>query len=460
VPDTYGPEREYVVDLVLGEWLGLDYRLVARDRRDVEIRSMDGDRHGALIVADVLLATPMDRWLTSDPLPRLPLPFLRKDEGRGRPRPLPILFGSAGQDGSGIEVIDDTTVLTVDVFGTALFGVTRYEELVDSTRDAHGRFPATASLAWQGGFLDRPIVDEYVELLSTTMHSLWPDLPTRSSTFQLRLTHDVDQPWSALGQPWGRIGKSLAADVFARRDLGLAARRLLAVADSRRGQVDADPLNRFDLFMDVAERFDQRATFFFLAAARPGDVDFRYRLSDPAFAPLLRRIADRGHEIGLHGSYASHGSARHIQEELATLVEACQAAGVRQPITSARQHFLRFEAPGTWRLLEATGITVDWSLGYADRAGFRAGTGRSFPVFDLRSRRRLGIREQPLLVMDTTLVEYEHLSIPQMERRIQLLVDACRNHGGDAVLLYHNNTLPGRAFERHYERLIGTLVRT
>ena len=36
-PPAYEPERRYVLDVVLGDWLGLDWRLEVSDRSDVRI---------------------------------------------------------------------------------------------------------------------------------------------------------------------------------------------------------------------------------------------------------------------------------------------------------------------------------------------------------------------------------------------------------------------------------------
>ena len=52
--------------------------------------------------------------------------------------------------------------------------LSRYEEAVLLDRDDHDRFPATASIAYKTGFLDRPIIDEYVEILWVAMKRVWP----------------------------------------------------------------------------------------------------------------------------------------------------------------------------------------------------------------------------------------------------------------------------------------------
>ena len=58
VPPAYAPERRYVLDLILGEWLGFECDLVPGPPGDLVIR-LDGDPEGRLLsLPDALFATP------------------------------------------------------------------------------------------------------------------------------------------------------------------------------------------------------------------------------------------------------------------------------------------------------------------------------------------------------------------------------------------------------------------
>ena len=461
-PDRRIAERRYVLDVVMSEWLGFDYDLSLHDRSQVSIRLADPDDTDVLWIPDLLLSSTDEDWLTERTMPVLPLRALAPDRSESAPagpsRPIPVLFEETDPDARAWREAPNGLALTVDVFGTIFFLLSRYEEVVRTDRDDHDRFPAAASVAASAGFLDRPIADEYVDLLWAAMRRLWPHLQRRASAFRLRLTHDVDRPWAVLGQPASGIARSLAADLLVRRDPGLAMRRIRSAVDAPSGGVLNDPLNRFGSFMDVSERHGLRSTFYFQAGGSPGDFDFRYRPSDPPIQHLIRQIHERGHDIGLHASYVSHLSADRTAAELAALVGACRAAGFEQPAWGVRQHFLRFENPQTWQIHERAGLVHDSTVGFADQIGFRAGTCREFPAFDLLGRRTLRLRERPLLVMDTTLVGYMGLDLDEATSRVRAIVDECRMHGGDAVLLYHNNTLPGDAFDRHYRELVDSLL--
>jgi len=463
-PPTRGPERQYVLDVVLREWLGLEYELVIGEGPYVSIARRDDPTGSTLRMRDLLFSTPDEAWLSAASLPSAPVGLVRPTfdghRADGVARPLPILYGEPGLElGAGLWRRSPRSLeLAIDIFGSVFFLLTRYEEVVRTARDRHGRFGSDQSILGRDGFLDRPIADELVDLLWYGMSELWPGLQRPAPAFRLRLTHDVDHPWSVAGRPAWTVARSLAADLALRHDVRLAVRRsrsAMATVDEKVGQ---DPLERFDLFMDAAERHGIRSTFYFHAGSTPLDFDYRYRPTDAFVAPLLRRIHDRGHEIGLHTSYVSHGSLERTRHEFEALLEACASLGIEQRSWGVRQHYLRLEIPLTWRIHEAVGLEHDSTLGFHDRMGFRAGTGREYPVFDLTERRALSLRERPLLAMDTTMMQYMHLGLDLAMSRVRGLVQECRTHGGDAVLLYHNNTMPGTRFEEHYRDLVDALL--
>ena len=463
-PEARDPERRYVLDLVLGDWLGLRHVLEAGREPNLSIR-LAGDPSGrTLVMPDTLFALPAEAWLTERSLPRRPLPRVRMPGAgagsaeSGDVAPLPVLFGELALDGPAWRETASGLALTVDVTGSVFFLVSRMEEIIRTERDGHDRFPVAASVAHAEGFVDRPLVDEYVDLLFAALRTLWPGVERRSTEFRLRLTHDIDRPFSAFGQPAWRIARSLGADLARRREPRLALRRLRAVADARAGRVDRDPFATFDFLMATSERHGLHSLFYFMTGNDPADADYRYCLSDAHFAPILREVRARGHEIGLHASYGSHGSAERTRAEAAALVEACRAAGVDQPSWGVRQHYLRFANPATWQHQEAAGLAHDSTMGFAEQVGFRSGTCREHPVFDLLERRQLALRERPLVVMDGSLFDYMGLDLEEAARRTSAVVGACRRHRGDAVVLYHNDTLASARQQAQYRDLLEELA--
>ena len=134
--------------------------------------------------------------------------------------------------------------------------------------------------------------------------------------------------------------------------------------------------------------------------------DGDYSIGDPWIRGLMREIAVRGHEVGLHPSYNTYRDEAGLRLERDLLLRACEEEELGQQRYGGRQHFLRWANPITWRLWDEAGLAYDSTLGFPDAVGFRCGSCYEFPVFDLEKRRALKLTERPLVVMESALLHY------------------------------------------------------
>ena len=103
---------------------------------------------------------------------------------------------------------------------------------------------------------------------------------------------------------------------------------------------------------------------------------------------------------------------------------------MRQQTWGGRQHYLQWVNPATWRNWDGAGLDYDCTLGYGDAVGFRTGTCREYPVFDLLRRRPLGLRERPFQVMDVTLFGYLALPPDRALDAVLAIARECRRYRG------------------------------
>ncbi|MBV9919204.1 MAG: polysaccharide deacetylase family protein [Solirubrobacterales bacterium] len=448
-PDSYPAERAYVHEVVLSEFLGLRWRSEARPEGPVElVAPADGQRR--LRIADVLFSTRPEQWLTAASLPARPL--ARWDVGASPLAPtlvstqLPIVYGEeplyAEDPGRSIS-------LGVDLLGSIFFQLSRYEEVAHNERDQHERFPAAAMLARQEGFLDRPLVNEYVEVLRSALTRLWPGFSTRRRSFALRLSHDVDWPTHArLSVPGA--GKAMLGDLVRRRDPGLVPTRVATLRAQRRRRPSEDPYNTFDFIMDQSEVHGLRSAFYFMSGRSDPRYDSTYSLQSDWVSALLARVHERGHEIGLHPSYSTFRDPDRVHAEFGALLRACERLHISQTAWGGRQHFLRWENPTTWRAWARAGLDYDSSLGFSDAAGFRCGVCFEYPVFDLHERRELPLRERPLIVMEMAVIDGGPSRDSEALSAIALLRERCQRFGGEFTLLWHNSRLASPRERRLY----------
>ena len=459
-PPTYRAERRYIHDVLLTGFLGLEYQAREEMRSDVRV-SLQGDASGKeLILADVLFQTPENEWLMPASLPNQPLDLWRVledsvDAKLVSPR-VPIIYGARLPGGSYYEASRSKATLGVDILGSAFLMLTRYEEVVKLDRDARVRFPAEASLAYQEAFLDRPIVNEYLEVLWWALKRLWPGLRRKRRAFRVCLSHDVDRPRCTESLP--RTLKGVVDDVVRRKYPVVAKRRIQSFAQVRQGDLAADLCNTFGFIMDLSEEYGLRSSFNFLTDRSAGMIDGNYAINEPWIRKLLRSISERGHEVGIHPSYNTFRDPERVRREFHVLLKVAETEDIVQREWGGRQHYLRWEAPTTWQAWENSGLDYDATLSFADRIGFRCGVCYEYQVFNLRTRAVLRLRERPLVVMEDSALgkRYMGLAFEQARREIGRLKERCKLFDGDFALLWHNT----RLVDEHERELYRSILET
>ncbi len=464
-PPTYEPERAYIYDVVFGEFLGLSYHAQVGDDPDLTVISVRSDSTGKrLMIHEELLTTTPDKWLTEESLPHQPLDkWMLPDAFCDTPRvssEVPVIYGQRIAEDSYYGERDGDIRLGVDIFGSALFMLTRYEEVVKSDRDEHHRFPATASLAYQEGFLDRPIINEYLEILWTCMKRLWPGLDRKQRQYRVVLSHDVDQPFSVIASSPVYVARNVMGDLIRRKDAGLALQRIQAYASRGTTREQLDPNATFDFIMDTSEGHGLGSAFYFMAAKQRSRFDDGYPIGGGHIRRLLQSIATRGHEIGFHPSYDTFRDPMLARAELAGLCKVMDEENIAHSPMGGRQHYLRWEVPLTWRIWDELGLAYDSSVGFPYDPGFRAGICYEYPVFDLLARAKLRLVERPLHFMDISMLT-EGCTDSETHRLIECLGayrNICCRYNGDLCILWHNSNLRGARQKRLYEQVIATMV--
>jgi hypothetical protein len=313
--------------------------------------------------------------------------------------------------------------------------------VVKASRDQNDRFPAAASLAVERGFLYRPIVDEYIEILWSALLKLWPQLTRPSVAGAMVVTCDVDEPYERwISSPW-LLAQGLAGALLRRRSLGCASRRLKNALCSRRGRFQFDPNWNFAWYMSTLESHGHRGIFYFIPTSGRTQFDCTYSLTERRMQELLKSLSDRGHQIGMHGSYLTYRDGALMKRERTSLIDACGRAGANAAVSGNRQHYLRWDAGQTADHLEHAGFTYDSSGGYPDNPGFRYGTTRAFPMWSWMQQAPLKLRQRPLILMEGSVISYLKLGYSAEAFDLMRVLKKAALKYGDFTMLWHNSSL-------------------
>jgi len=318
--------------------------------------------------------------------------------------------------------------LPFDILSACFFLLTRYEEYLPFAPDRHGRFEAYQSLAWQQGFLEEPVIDQWLELFKSALQLKFPEIRFSAQRFKYISTFDIDNPWAylhkGLVRTTGGILKALL--VSPKNDLRLRFEVLTGMKP--------DPYDTFKFIERMEEKY-HFSSLFFLLCGNYGGYDTNYALNTASFQKLVGHLG-RHRSLGIHPSYRSYQNNDLLQ------VEYKRFSGLLGHKTHiSRQHFLLLTLPHTYRKLISLGILEDYSMGYASSVGFRAGTSSPFKFYDLKDESETELDIFPFAVMDVTLQQYLSLSPHQALEVITRILDKVKAVRGTFTSLWHNESL-------------------
>ena len=383
-------------------------------------------------------------------VPHFIVPFAGRNGESGHP-----LFASVGAD---------TVECSADLLASTLLTLTRYEEVMSSVRDAHGRFAASASVALREGFLERPIVDEYGLALEQVLAYLIPGWQPLERRTRVKLSIDLDDVGGFCYLNRGLRGARLRPSArLLWMTVPFNGRYAIQMITRNRsfsrgighlwGRFTGRVPSCLDLLRQLValskERHLDSAVY---CKAGPLDrFDSGYDPRRPRFQRVVGELREQGIELGVHPGYETFMAPQRLAAEVETLREALG----RQPL-GGRQHYLRW-CPETWVHWERCGLAYDSTLTFADHYGFRAGTCFPYRPWLLAENRESHLIEIPLAIMDGTLKGMD-LSEQESFEAVKDCLQRCKLVGGVFTFLCHNYTLLQPGYIEFYKRVLNLLV--
>lgn len=317
-----------------------------------------------------------------------------------------------------------------DVLAATFYMVSRYEEYLPHSEDIHGRFTADQSIAVQAGFVEQPVVDQWAVMLRRKLTERYGDTGLTPRTYRLVQTVDIDAAWCYLHKGIFRTVMGTLRDLIARRDYTEVKRRLRVLRHR-----EADPFDTFDYILEQQQRIPGIHTLFFALVADYDQYDKPSNHLNPHTRELYQHLGDHA-KMALHPGYCALDEPQKLDLELKRLEDI-----MHRKITHSRYHFLRLKLPTSYRMLLHAGIRHDYTMGYSDVAGFRAGISVPYPFYDLDRDMETVLMIHPFCVMDTTLQKYMKQTPEEALETCGRLVASLREVGGDYCFIMHNQNL-------------------
>jgi hypothetical protein len=338
---------------------------------------------------------------------------------------------------------DDPHGTGCDIISSAFYFLSLHEEWSSENHDMHGRMPFDTGILFLSGKLNRPVVAEYAMLLKAILVQNGIDIPDvdrfGGGSAAFCMTHDIDylRKWTPglfYREFWQYLVMNRTGQAF-----GARIKRFMEYCTFLRRS--ANPyLVSLDRFLREEGSRKIASTWFVKTGGRD-KRDAGYSLRNKRLRSFLREAPVQGHEIGLHPSYRTWNDSGLMAMEKRALE---RSSGLT--LTTVRQHYLRIEVPGTWRIHCGLGLEIDATLCFAGHEGFRNGTCHPFLLWDHEAGSVMPLWELPLLAMDGTFTSYRNAGPDEAIESLDNLFGAVKKSGGFWTVLFHNTVYDPHEF--------------
>jgi hypothetical protein len=317
-----------------------------------------------------------------------------------------------------------------DIFSAIFYHLSRYEEYFN-TPDQHGRFKFEDSCLYQNSLLLTPVVDIWMDQFKKDLIARcgFKESDFKAQSHSTVCTMDIDSVFTYKGKGLLRTLAALSKDLLLFNFSEIKKRLSVLVLNT------PDPNDVFD---DLLDQIQSKQAQFFIQVGKYGRFDKNLPPSHKGFQNIIQELEQNGHTVGIHPSYQSDSDAAIIQQEKTELESI-----LKKQVTQSRQHFLRFSLPKTFRVLLALGIEKEYSMGYSEHPGFRAGTAMPFKWFDLENNSSTELEIHPFSVMDVAYKHFQNMGVLKTIEASGEIKDICSALNLPFVFVFHNESLSG-----------------
>ena len=178
IPKKHKSEISWISHVIFKEFLEIKYRL--------EINQNDEDfyielNNKKIIISNIFLLKSEQAWLRSNSIhsqTQYKINITDYFNGTSYRNEIPVLFGEPK-----IDITENKISFHFDILGTIFFILSGYKDSISKVTDRYGRLPYEASIIHKLGIIDRPLVDEYVEVLWKSLLKLDPFYKKKKFSF-------------------------------------------------------------------------------------------------------------------------------------------------------------------------------------------------------------------------------------------------------------------------------------
>ncbi|MEO8934430.1 MAG: polysaccharide deacetylase family protein [Xanthomarina sp.] len=337
----------------------------------------------------------------------------------------------------------EKSAIPFDIFSATFYLLSRYEEYLPHVKDQYGRFTAQESLALEHGFLHQPVIDIWAYKFRKVFQVNYPDFQFPERSYSVKPIIDVPSAYNFKLKGIMRTLGGTVIDLFKFNFKKLYYRYMVLFGLKR------DTYDTFKYIINKQKHSSFKFLFFFLI----GDYSTYDKGVDPQkknFITLIKQVADYC-QVGLKVSYFALDDFAMLKREKKRMESILNTS-----LTASRHSFSKLNLPESYRNLVELEILEDYTMGYVNHPGFRAGTCTPFFFYDLDYE-----IQTPLKITSYHLLDYSLLKINSLldkKKALNELITEIKKVNGEFVPVFHNYTFSDVDRWKGYKELFNIIL--
>lgn len=337
----------------------------------------------------------------------------------------------------------DKSAIPFDIFAASFYLLSRYEEYLPQVRDEFGRFLATESIAYKHNFLHQPVVDIWAYKFKDALQKQFPEFNFPKRTYSIKPLIDVPTAYKYRLKGIIRTFGGATKDLLRFKLKNLYSRFMVLFG------LMHDPSDTFRYIINKQKQSPFKFVCFFLIGAY-STYDKGINANKKKFISLIKQVADYC-TVGLKVSFFAIDNSVTLKKEKLQMESI-----INTDLTVSRQSYSKLNLPESYRNLVELEIEEDFTMGYVDQLGFRAGSCTPFLFYDLDYETPAPLKIHAYHLMDFALLK--HQSLLDKKKALKEIINEVKRVNGEFVPIFHNYTFSDNQRWQGFKELFNMIL--
>ncbi len=334
--------------------------------------------------------------------------------------------------------VSENSDLPFDIFAASFYLLSRYEEYLPHVKDSFGRFPALESLASKEGFLDSPVIDIWIQNFSNLLFTKFPDISLTERKYQSSSLISVSHVFNFKNKGLLRSFSGIISDLTQLK-FGRITDRIKVLL-----RLKKDPYNIFDDLILLVKKHKVNLNFMFqLSDFNVYDRNINHNRLN--YREIIKYVADYS-QVGLRLGYFAISDIEVLKAEKKRFENI-----IHGPLQNVVNTKYNLQLPEHYGFLNELEVPNDYSMGYPETIGFRAGTSLPFLFYDINLEITTPLKVHPYVFHSQATRIYDSNELQEIVLKIMKDLKGVK---GNMLTIFKNRDFSEYAnFNYHYSLL-------